>query len=448
MFRASLLFAVFLPSFLFAQSTISLSSTPSPTQQPVAAAGQSAPSGAQQPSLPSSIPSRVITLDEAINLALTNSPTLKATRTQIQQNQAQEITANLRPNPVVGGDSQFIPFFNPGQFSQDVEQFDIGLGYTFERGGKRHKRLLAARDQTAVTTSQVSDAERTLTFNVAQQFINVLLANSNLAFAQDALKSFEQTVNISEQRYKAGDISEGDYLKIKLQLLQFQTDVSSARVAKVQALGSLRQLIGYAALPRDYDVNGILVYQPLTAKLEDLEANAIKQRPDLRAAEQGIAAAQSQINLAKANGKQDVTLTTNYSHTPGLSSLSWFVSVPIPIFDRNQGEVARTRFALTQAEFTEKAAQDTVMTDVINAYEATETNQEVVQLYTSGYLKQAEDSRDISAYAYKGGAATLLDFLDAERSYRSTQLAYRQALAAYMLSMEQLRQAVGTRSLP
>jgi cobalt-zinc-cadmium efflux system outer membrane protein len=255
-------------------------------------------------------------------------------------------------------------------------------------------------------------------------------------------------VDISAQRYKAGDISEGDYLKIKLQLLQFQTDVSSAHVAKVQALGSLRQLIGYAALPRDYDVNGILIYQPLTARLEDLEAKAISQRPDLRAAQQGTAAARSQINLAKANGKQDVTLTTNFSHTPGLSSLSWFLSVPIPIFDRNQGEVARSRFAFTQAEFTEKGAEDTVMTDVINAYEATVTNQEVVQLYTSGYLKEAEDSRNISAYAYKGGAATLLDFLDAERSYRATQLAYRQALAAYMLSLEQLRQAVGTRSLP
>jgi len=445
MFRASLLFVVFLPNFIFAQTTISLSSSPPPMQQPAASAGQAAPSGAQRAA---PVPSRVITLDEAISLALANSPSLKATRTQIQQNQAQEVTAKLRPNPVLGADSQFLPFFSPSQFSEDVEQFDVGLGYTFERGGKRHKRLLAARDQTAVTTSQVADAERTLTFNVAQQFINALLANSNLAFAQEALKSFEQTVNISEQRYKAGDISEGDYLKIKLQLLQFQTDVSSAHVAKVQALGSLRQLIGYAALPRDYDVNGFLVYQPLTAKLEDLEAKAINQRPDFRAAQQGISAAQSQINLAKANGKQDVTLTANYSHTPGLSSISWFVSIPIPIFDRNQGEVARTRFALTQAEFTEKAAQDTVMTDVINAYESTVTNQEVVQLYTSGYLKQAEDSRNISAYAYKGGAATLLDFLDAERSYRATQLAYRQALAAYMLSLEQLRQAVGTRSLP
>src|SRR6185312_12468184 len=313
-----------------------------------------------------------------------------------------------------------------GDFSTDtlnnLQQFDVGVGYLFERGHKRQNRLQAARDATSVTAAQVADTERTLTFNVAQQFINVLLANSTLQFAEEALRSFQDTVNISEQRYKAGDISEGDFLKIKLQLLQFQTDVSSARVAKVQALGSLRQLVGYASLPHDFDVVGDLDYQPLTAALPDLQVKALATRPDLLAAQQGITAARSQIALAKANGTQDLTLTTNYSHTPGLSSLSWFLSMPLPIFDRNQGEIARTRFALTQAELTQQSAHDTVMTDVINAYESSITNQQVVQLYTSGYLKQAQDSRDISAYAYKGGAATLLDFLDAERSYRATQL--------------------------
>jgi cobalt-zinc-cadmium efflux system outer membrane protein len=390
---------------------------------------------------------RLITLDQAIELALANSPTIKATRTQIQQNQAQEITANLRPNPVLSGDSQFVPLFNPGQFSTDIEQFDIGLGYTFERGRKRQNRLQAARDTTAVTRSQVADAERNLVFNVAQQFINVLLANSNLALAQAALKSFQQTVDISEYRLKAGDISQGDYLKIKLQMLQFETDVSSARVARAQALGSLRQLLGFVSVPREFDVDGELVYQPLTTSVEELQSRALRERPDLRASQQGITAAKSQISLAKANGKQDLNVTLNYSHTPGLSSTSWFLSMPLPIFDRNQGEKARTRFALTQAELTEKATEDTVMTDVSNAYESAMTNQEVVKLYVSGYLKQSQDSRDISEYAYKAGAATLLDFLDAERSYRATELAYRQALAAYMLGLEQLRQVVGMRNL-
>jgi cobalt-zinc-cadmium efflux system outer membrane protein len=394
----------------------------------------------------------LITLDQAIDLGLAHNHTLRAERTLIKQNQAEEITANLRPNPTLVGDAQFIPIFQPDNFSSDYlnesQQFDLGLGYLFERGGKRQRRLQAAKDQTAVTVSQVTDAERTLAFNVGQQFVDVLLAESTLQFAEQDLKSFQQTVDVGEAQYKAGAISEGDYLKIKLQLLQFQTDVSSARLARVQALVSLRELLGYDAVPANFDVIGDLAYQPLQASVEDLQAKALNLRPDLRAAQLGVTAAQSQILLAQANGKQDVTGTGDYTHVGGVSSASLFFSMPLPIFSRNQGEIARTRFALTAAQETQQLASDTVLGDVSNAYEGLKSNDEVVQLYVAGYLKQAQDSRDISEYAYRRGAATLLDFLDAERSYRAIQLAYRQALASYMTALEQLKTAVGTRNLP
>jgi len=394
----------------------------------------------------------LISLDQAIDLALAHNHSIKATRTLILQNQAQEITANLRPNPTLGADSQFIPLFSPQDFSWDnlneTQQFDIGIGYLFERGRKRQRRLQAARDQTAVTRAQVTDAERTLVFNVGQQFISVLLAESTLQFALQDLKGFQQTVDISEVQLKAGYIGEGDYLKIKLQLLQFQTDVSSARLAKVQALVGLREFLGYNAVPADYDVIGDLAYQPLKANLEDLQMKAMRDRPDFRAAELGITAAQSQILLAKANAKVDVNGTYDFTHVSGENTASIFANFELPIFNRNQGEIARTGYALTQAQEQQQAASDTVLSDVANAYEAVKSNDEVVQLYTSGYLKQAQDSRDISEYAYKRGAASLLDFLDAERSYRSVQLSFRQALAAYMTALEQLKEAVGTRNLP
>jgi len=394
----------------------------------------------------------LIGLDQAIDLALAHNHALNATRTLIFQNQAQEITANLRPNPVFGADSQFIPIFSPSQFSGDdlnlTQQFDLGLSYLFERGHKRQSRLQAARDQTAVTRAQVTDAERTLAFNVGQQFVSVLLAESTLQFALEDLKSFQNTVDISEAQFKAGAISEGDYLKIKLQFLQFQTDVSSARLAKAQALVSLRQLFGYDAVPANYDVIGDLAYQPLKAKLEDLQAKALKERPDFQSALLGVTAAQSQIRLAKANGKVDVNGTFDFTHTAGQNQASIFASFELPIFNRNQGEIARTGYALTQAQESQLSASDTVLSDVSNAYEAIRSNDEIVQLYISGYLKQAQDSRDISEYAYTRGAASLLDFLDAERSYRAAQLAYRQALASYMTALEQLKEAVGTRNLP
>src|SRR5579863_4080738 len=393
----------------------------------------------------------LISLDQAIDLALAHNHSIKATRTLILQNQAQEITANLRPNPTLGVDSQFIPFFSPQDFSgtnlSQTQQFDVGIGYLFERGHKRQRRLQAARDQTAVTRAQVADAERTLAFNVGQQFVSVLLAESTLRFALDDLKGFQQTVDISEAQLKAGYIGEGDYLKIKLQLLQFQTDVSAARLAQKQALVGLREFLGYDAVPADFDVIGDLAYQPLQAKLEDLQARALRERPDFRAAELGVTAAHSQILLAKANAKVDVNGTYDFTHVSGENTASIFANFELPIFNRNQGEIARTNYALTQAQEQQQAASDTVLSDVANAYEAVRSNDEIVQLYTSGYLKQAQDSRDISEYAYKRGAASLLDFLDAERSYRSIQLAYRQALASYMTALEQVKEAVGTRNL-
>ncbi len=392
-----------------------------------------------------------ITLEEAVELALQHSHALKAARTQIQQNQAQEITAGLRPNPTWTADGQFFPLdtsmYN-ADFVNEVQQFDTGVTWTWERGGKRHWRVQAARDATAVTRFQVADAERGLVFNVAQQYINALLAESNLALAKQDLDSFQQTMDLSEAQYKAGAISEGDLLKIKLQLLQFESDVSQAEVARVQALAALRQLIGYDALPGDYDVADQLEYKALNLNPDDIKALALKSRPDLLGAQTGVNAAHSQLGLAKANGHVDVTPGINYTHAAGFSSMDFSVNVPLPIFDRNQGEIARTQIAVTQADEQRIAAEEAVMTDVTNAWESYNVNRHVIDLYTRGYLKAAQDSRDISQYAYKRGAASLLDYLDAERSYRQTELAYRQALAQYMLSVEQLKQAAGTRSLP
>jgi cobalt-zinc-cadmium efflux system outer membrane protein len=403
--------------------------------------------GAQQ-----STPSVRIDLEQAIQIAIVHNHALKAARTQIQQSQAEEITAAIHPNPVFTYDDLYVPIFSPSQLTattlNNVTEFDVGVSYTLERGHKRQARIYAARDQTAVTRSQVSDTERGLTFNVAQQFVGILLAKSNLQLATQDLASYQQTVNLSQERYKAGAMSEGDLLKITLQLLQFQMDVSQAKLGLVQALASLRALLGYDALPADYDVIGELAYMPLKLNQEDLQLKALQLRPDYIAAQQGVTAAQSQYSLAKANGKRDLTTAFDYTHVSALNAAGLTLSIEIPIYDRNQGEIARTHYAITQAQETKTASEQGVMTDVANAYQAFKTGDEVVQLYLSGYLKQAEDSRDISEYAYKRGAASLLDFLDAERSYRATQLAYRQGLATYMLAVEQLREVVGTRKLP
>jgi outer membrane protein, heavy metal efflux system len=393
-----------------------------------------------------------ISLDEAIRLALQHNHALRAARSTILQNQAQEITANLRPNPVLLWDTQFLPIFQPNNFTADYfsnsAQFDIGVSYLFERGKKRQHRLQAAQDQTAVTRAQVADNERTLTFNVSQQFVDVLLAQSALDLAQQDYDSFKKTVEISEERFKAGDMSEGDLLKIKLQLLQFQSDVLNASLSKVQALSALRQLVGFESVGDNFDVQGELDYQPVHAGLDDLKLLALRTRPDLQSAHLGVTAARSQESLAEANGKRDLNVTFDYSHVGGVNSGTFFFNIDLPIFDRNQGEIARTRYAISQSQEQQSEAAEQVITDVVGAFESLHANDQIIQLYRSGYIEQAQKSRDITEYAYRRGAASLLDFLDSERTYRANQLAYRQALASYMTALEQMREAVGTRNLP
>ena len=421
------------------------------------AGAQSAPAPSQSPppqasALAQKPGTQLISLADAIQMALQHNHNLLAAQTTVQQSEAEETTANLRPDPVLMGDALFLPIFQPSNLTSDyidnTAQFDLGVSYLFERGKKRQHRLQAAKDVTAQTRSQVSDNERNLTFNVASQFIAVELAESTLELANEDLKSFQNTVDITQARYDAGDIGEDDLLKIKLQMLQFQTDVSQAQLGRVQGLSDLRQLLGYESVSSDYDVAGDFNYQPVAGTVEDFQAKALQNRPDLRAAQLGVTAANSQHELQKAIGKRDVTGEVNYTHLAYLNEISLFGSMQLPIFDRNQGEIARSGFAITQAEEQEKYTNGQVLTDVRDAYENLRSNDQIVTLYRSGYLDQAQQSRDITDYAYRHGAASLLDFLDAERSYRATQLGYRQSLASYLLALEQLREAVGTRSIP
>ncbi len=317
----------------------------------------------------------------------------------------------------------------------------------FERGQKRQHRLQAAQDTTAVSRSTVSDNGRTLAFQVAQLYVSAQLADSTLDLARQDLKSFQTTLDISEHQFKAGGMSENDFLQLKLQQVQFQQDVEQAELSKAQALSDLRQQIGYEAVPADYDIADTLEYRPVALSLQELQSKALENRPDLRAAQLGITAANSQYELAKANGKQDVTLSGNYSHVNAISAMTFSVSVPLPIFDRNQGTIAQTHAAITQAREQHKLANGQVLTDVRDAYEGLRSNDRVIKLYAEGARETALKSRNISEYAFRRGAISLLDFLNAERQYRATELAYRQSLAAYVTSLEQLRQAVGDRSL-
>jgi cobalt-zinc-cadmium efflux system outer membrane protein len=402
-----------------------------------------------------------ITLDEAVQMALQHNHNIIAARTAIDQSLAMEVTAHLRPNPSLFVDWDYLPLGSPahqnpglypgistGDYLRNNTEGDIGLSYLIERGKKRERRYQNAKDVTAQTRSLVADSERNLTYQVATLFVSVQLAESTINLAQQDLKSFQKTADVGEFQFKSGAISESNYLMIEVQLLQFETDLQSAELAREQGLSDLRQLLGYESVSADYDVADSFDYLPMKANLDDLKMQALRNRPDLRAAVQGVTAANSGYLLAKADGVQDLTVQGNYSHVNGINAATIYASIPLPIFNRNQGEIARTRSIVTQMQEQQNFTSGQVLTDVKDAYEGLKSSDRIVTMYMNKYRAMAKKSRDIAEYAYHAGGLALLDFLDAERSYRAAELGYRQALASYLLGLEELREAVGSRTLP
>ena len=404
-----------------------------------------APGQAPPPGLPP--PATRLTREEAVALALQRNQSLRAQRLTVDESRAGEVTAGLKPNPLFTSSNQDFPVFTPGQLTAsnlaNNQTYTESLSYLFERGGKRERRLQVARDATEMTARTVDDAERQVRLQVGQAFVGVLLAKATLEFARQDLKDFTEVVDLNRKRVAGGDLAEGDYLKIALQKLQFEQDVSAAEVALVQSKAALRQLVGYDTVAEEFDVVGELARHATTVSLEALQREAIAARPDLQAAQVNTKLAGSTFDLAQANRTRDLTFEVEYDRNGPVNGVGFGLSFEIPVHDRNQGEIARSQFAVAQARETESAARVSVLTDVVDAHAAFRTNDKVVSLYESGYLEQARQSREISRYAYAKGATGLLDLLDAERTYRSTELAYRQALAAWMTSVEQVNFVVG-----
>jgi outer membrane protein, heavy metal efflux system len=393
-----------------------------------------------------------LTIADAVRLALEHNHSLRAQRLEVDLSKADEITAGLKPNPVFTSTNEDFPVASLHDlFSLDNlvnnQTFVESVSYLFERGGKRKNRILVAEDTTRVAARTASDAERQLVFQTRQAFINVLLANSVLALARENLDNFSKVVEVNRDRLKAGDLAEGDFYKILLQKLQFEQDVSSAEVGLVQAKTALRQNVGFDALADPFDVEGDLAYAKYTVNLDELQRQALATRPDLLSAQSGVQLARDTQALAFSNRALDVTGGIEYDRDGPLSALGFSFSIDLPIHDRNQGNIARSKVAVRQAGELQAEATSTVLTDVLNAYATFQASDRIVSLYQSGYLDQAKQSLEITTYAFQRGSATLLDLLDAERTYRTTQLAFRQALAAYMTAVQEINFAVGRQVL-
>lgn len=407
-----------------------------------------APSAAQVSSPQAGPQARVKewTWDEVKDRLELSNPTLLAGKLNISEFQADEITAHLRPNPqlTVLGD-QIDPFNvgpDHGPFAYLLPSATIS--YLHERAHKRELRTDVAKEATAVAISQQNDLERGLLFNLRSAFVQTLQAKAVLEVSKQNLAYYDRVLQISKDRYNAGDIAQIDYERLELQRVQYESDVQTAEVnLRTQKIQMLMLMDEHTPVDQ-FDVAGVFDFNDQVDALEFYRQVALDNRPDLKAAMQGVEEAKLNYKLAMANGSTDPTLSFDVGRNPPIDFYFGVdVSIPLRIFDRNQGNKQHMKLDIPRNERLRDAAEMQVFSDVDTAYATLNSNLVLLRPYKEKYLAEATHVRDTMWFSYQHGGAALLDFLNAESDYRAVQLNYVNLVGAYLTAAAQMNQAVG-----
>lgn len=382
-------------------------------------------------------PAEKLTLDQAVAEALEKSLVLLAERSNIAIAEARVLTARLRPNPVVsvGGDHMDLlgTGFNDLNAGGPTE-FSLRTDFLWERAGKRRLRTEVAEAARSVAQLQFLNSVRGVVLDVQSAFVDALLARDSLALARENLSSLNQIVEINAARVKAGDLAEVELIRSRLAALQFETSVRQAELKLRAALLRLQTLLGRSKPSPSFDVSGDLSRAKAAPVLEELRTSARELRPDLRALSRDRERAEAELRSQIAQGKVDYTLGTEYRRqqvAAKSNSLGVFLNVPLPVFNRNQGEIERARQEQQQIHWRVGALEAAIAAEVENAYQQFLTARSLLEAIEGQMVGQARDVREITEFSYKRGEATLLQLLDAQRAFNETMQAYNEARAEY-----------------
>jgi cobalt-zinc-cadmium efflux system outer membrane protein len=396
-------------------------------------------------------PAQVWTWEQVKQNFRLNNTTLMAAKLNIDELKAEEVTAHVRPNPelsVSADGTQIAP--SRGVWQPFAGTFvSPGVSYLFERRNKRGLRFEAAKQGTAIGAAQAADSERTLLFNLRTAFVGILQAKAVLKVAQDNLDYYDHILKISRDRYEAGDIAQIDLNRLELQRLQYESDLQNALVNLRTTKINLLALLDDRRAVDSFDVDGTFDFGEDLLSLDDYRKEAVDARSDLKAAVLTVQQANTNYKLAEADGSTDPTIGVWFTHNgsfnnpDALNTIGASVSIPLRIFDRNQGEKTRTKIDIDRSEKLRQGAETQVYADVDSAYATVSTDIALLKTYKQKYLSEATHVRDTVQFSYQHGGVALIDFLTAENEYRAVQLSYVNLVGAYLTAAAQLNQAVG-----
>ena len=380
-----------------------------------------------------------------------NNPTLLAGQLGIDESKAQEITAFLRPNPglTLSTDGTQISRYKGIWQPFTGTQFSSNFSYLHERQHKRELRLESAQKATAITVSGQADLQRSLLFNLRMAFVQALQEKAIFELAKENLAYYDHVLDVNRERYKAGAIAQVDLDRLELQRVQYESDLQTAEESLETAKIQLLMLLNDRTPVGQFDVTGPFDFSNQLAPLDEVRQAALENRPDLKAALQSIDKAKTDHRLAVSNGSTDPTFGVWYTYNPSFNNpfahqtIGASVSIPLRIFDRNQGEKLRTQLDIGRNERLMDATRAQVFSEVDSAYASVNSTVILLQPYKDKYLQQASRVRETIAFSYEHGAASLLDFLNAQAEYRSVQVNYLNLVASYLNAASQLNLAVG-----
>lgn len=379
------------------------------------------------------------------------NPSLRAGQIGVDESRAAEVTAFLRPNPNLSlAVDQLNPF--PGGPSHGALAYAeplANVNYLHEREHKRELRRESAQEATGIAVSDQADLERTLLFDLRTAFVETLQEKAVLGLARENLTYYDRVLEVNRERFQAGGIAQVDLDRLELQRVQYESDLQTAevnlRTAKIQLLA----LLDDRTPVEQFDVTGAFDFSDQIPPLDTVRQDAINTRPDLKAALQSIDKAKTDHRLAIADGSTDPTFGFDVGRNPPIDQyFGVSVSIPLRVFDRNQGEKQRTLLDIDRNDRLAETAREQVFSDVDSAYAAVQSNVALLQPYKVRYLQLASRVRDTISFSYNSGAASLLDFLDAQADYRSVQLDYLNLIASYLEATSQLNLAVGREVIP
>jgi len=398
----------------------------------------------------------VLTWDQVRTKFEAVNPDLQADQSDVDELKAEEITAFFRPNPqfTLGEDGAQLARYHGVWQPLSGVQLQPSVSYLHEREHKRDLRLESAKQATQIGGSLHEDLERNLLFSLRSAFVQTLEAKAVLELARAELEYYDHIIQISQARFNAGDLAQIDLDRIELLRVQYESEIETATVNLRTEKITLLQLLDDRTPVDQFDVTGPYEFSADLKPLDDFRQAALAARPDLRAALESIEQSKTNHKLAVANGSTDPTFGAWYTYNPSFSNsydhqtLGLNVSIPLRIFDRNQGEKQRTLIDIDRNRQLTEATRAQVFSDVDSAYELVRSNIALLTPYRDKYKDQATRVRDTVTYAYQHGGASLMDFLNAQSDYRVVQLAYLQLIGSYLAAASQLNLAVGREVIP